>query len=137
MLPVLYFCFYCYYFVQTFLLLSIILCGEKMPMTCAIYKCRTGHKRKKDEPQGVNAGAVFSFPPEEKDPELRSIWIKFVNRVAWVPSQYVGICIKHFKPSYIIHGDRDTLDRKNRPIPTIYDPTKKIPQSSLPTPVTL
>ena len=87
-----YFCFFCYYaFTLYGLFYSSRLCEDKMPMTCAIYKCRTGHKRKKDEPEGVNAGAVFSFPDEEKDPELRAIWIKFVNRVNWTPSKYASI----------------------------------------------
>ena len=109
-----------------------------MPKTCAIVGCRTGHKRKKGEPENVNTGPVFDFPEETKDPELRSVWIKFVNRVDWAPSLYVGICSKHFDTADIKHGpQRITLERKNRPIPTIYDPNNIIPKSLLPTPITL
>ena len=109
-----------------------------MPKTCAVVGCRTGHKRKKNEPENANAGNVFDFPDEEKDPELRSIWVKFVNRKDWAPSVYVGICSKHFKHDDIKQGEqRITLVRKNRPIPVIYDPENNIPKSLLPTPVIL
>ena len=91
----------------------------KMPKTCVIVGCHTGHKPKKGEPEHVNKGTVFDFPEKENDPELRSIWIKFVGRgIDWSPSPYVGICSKHFNSSDIKHGKvRMTLERKNRPIP--------------------
>ena len=108
-----------------------------MPKTCVIVGCYTGHKPKKGEPDDVNKGTVFDFPDEEKDPELRSIWIKFVSRgVDWSPSPYVGICIKHFRSSDIKHGERMTLQRKNRPIPVTYD-NNNIPKSLIPTPIIL
>ena len=106
-----------------------------MPKTCAVVGCRTGHKRKKGEPENVNTGPVFDFQDEEKDPELRS---KFVNRVDWAPTAYVGICSKHFHSNDINQGEqRITLARKNRPIPVTYDPNDNIPKSLLPTLVLL
>ena len=108
-----------------------------MPKTCAIVGCRTGHKRKKDEHGDINVGPVFDIPDEKKDPALRSAWVRFVNRVDWAPSPYVGICSKHFEPVHIKHGKRITLERNNRPVPTIYDPSNNIPPSLLPTPIVL
>ena len=50
---------------------SLSSCAGIMPKTCAVVGCRTGHKRKKNEPENANAaGNVFDFPDEEKDPEL-------------------------------------------------------------------
>ena len=79
---------------------------RNMPKTCAVVGCRTGHKRKKGEPENVNTGPVFDFPEEEKDPELRSLWVKFVNRVDWAPTAYVGICSKHFHSNDIKQGEQ-------------------------------
>lgn len=54
---------------------SLSSCTGIMPKTCAVAGCHTGHKRKKNEPENVNAENVFDFPDEEKDQELRSIWV--------------------------------------------------------------
>ena len=44
---------------------------------------------------------VFSFPKEEHH---RKIWIKFVNKKDWEPTNSSYTCIKHFE---------DKIDKKN------------------------
>ena len=44
------------------------------------------------------AVSVFSFPDENKEGDLKTRWIKLVNRKDWAPTELSNICIKHFQP---------------------------------------
>ena len=53
-----------------------------MPNKCTVVGCRSGYKKKKDEPEENVKQPVFSYP---EDSELRRLWIRFVNRPDWMP----------------------------------------------------
>ena len=91
--------------------------SEKMVYKCCVVNCRSNYA-------GEDCRTVFSFP---KDEHLRNRWIKFVN---WKPSY---ICIKHFEEKYYKKGENDKhfrLNKKLKPAPTIFDPTKVSTSSS-------
>ena len=74
---------------------------------------------------------VFSFPVKK---ELRTKWIKFVNRLNWVPTKSSVICAKHFQEKYLKHGEQEKrfrLIKKLKPVPTIHPSV--ISKSSIPT----
>ena len=88
-----------------------------MGRKCAVVGCRGGYlKRKRNEgtEDESAAVAVFSFP---NNPELKSGWIKFVNRADWVVTENSGICVHHFEEKHLKRGKRITLI--NDPIPTL------------------
>ena len=65
---------------------------------------------------------LFSFLKEE---HLRKIWIKFVNRKDWEPTNSSYICIKYFEVMYYQKGEgnkRFRLIKTLKPVPTIFDP---------------
>ena len=70
-----------------------------MPDKCAIVGCHTnysdGQKR-----------SVFYFP---KDEELRSKWIRFVNRINWSPGRHSVICVSHFEEKFIQRHKKKTM----------------------------
>ena len=85
---------------------------------CCVYKCRSNYD---DGPKET----VFFFPDERKDYDLRQRWIKFVNRDDWKPSKKSCICRKHFEAKYYktgAQGKRYRLVKKQKPMPTIFDP---------------
>ena len=49
-----------------------------MPNKCSLVNCRSGYKPRIGEKIEDLHKPVFHFPKED-DPELRNIWIKFVN----------------------------------------------------------
>lgn len=89
-----------------------------MPYKCCIVNCRSNYDDGEKE-------AVFSFPDEEKEFDLRQRWVKFVNRKDWSPTKTSVICRKHFEPRYVKTGDkglRHRLVKESKPVPTIFDP---------------
>ena len=108
-----------------------------MPNKCTVVGCRSGYKKKKDEPKENVKQPVFCFP---EDLELRKLWIRFVNRPNWLPGEHHGICKRHFEQKYLVVGkQRITLNRRLKPSPTIYpkDLEKELlnKPSLLPTPI--
>ena len=81
--------------------------------------------------------AVFTFPKEEDDPELRKKWEHFVNRGDnWTAKSRSVLCEKHFEKEFINKGEQRThLKRKLRPIPTIHTEEAMEKPSCLNTPV--
>ena len=72
---------------------------------------------------GEEKTTVFSFPREE---HLRKIWIKFLNRTDWEPTNSSYIFIKHFENKYYQNGEgnkRFRLIKTLNPVPTIFDPS--------------
>ena len=91
---------------------------------CYVVSCYSNYSRHDVVP-------VFSFPVNK---DLRSKWIKFVNRQNWIPTKSTVICAKHFQEKYLKHGEqakRFRLTKKLKPIPTIYPSV--IAKSSIPT----
>ena len=83
---------------------------------CCIYNCRSKYT-------GGNHTVVFSFP---RDDDLKKIWVIFVNRKDWSPSNSNVICIKHFEKKYLKMREgkkRCRLDMSMKPVPTIFDPS--------------
>ena len=80
---------------------------------CCAVGCKTGY-------DSGNDGKVssFTFPFDKKD--LLERWIKFINRTEWAPSKYSVICIKHFEEKFIIRGNRNKLNWKLDPYPTLH-----------------
>ena len=74
-------------------LLSIL----DMVNKCSIYNCRSNYA-------GENHIVVFLFP---RDDDLKKIWIRFVNRKNWSPSNSRVICIKHFEKNIFKNGIRE------------------------------
>ena len=70
---------------------------------CVIYGCKYVSKAKKEK-------KVSSFVFPFHKPDLRSKWIKFVNRSDWTPTSNSVICIKHFKEELVIKEKRKTLN---------------------------
>ena len=65
----------------------------------------------------------FWFP---RDDDLKKIWVIFVNRKDWSPSNSNVICIKHFEKKYLKMREgkkRCRLDMSMKPVPTIFDPS--------------
>ena len=94
-----------------------------MVYKCCVVNCRSNYA-------GEDCTTVFSFP---KDEHLRNRWIKFVNRKDWKPTSSSYICIKHFEEKYYKKGKNDKgfrLNKKLKPVPTIFDPTKVSTSSS-------
>ena len=86
-----------------------------MVFKCCMVNCRSNYA-------GEEKSTVFSFPKEE---HLRKIWIKFVNRKDWEPTNSSYICIKHFEDKYYQKGEgnkRFRLIKTLKPVPTIFDP---------------
>ena len=83
---------------------------------CCIYNCRSNYA-------GENHTVVFSFP---RDDDLKKIWVRFVNRKDWSPSNSSVICIKYFEKKYLKMGEgkkRSRLDMSMKPVPTIFGPS--------------
>lgn len=94
-----------------------------MGYKCCIVGCRSNYTT-------AEVNTVFSFP---KDVDLRKRWIKFVNRQDWEPTTSSYICKKHFEPKYFKKGEnnkRYRLIKKLKPVPTIYNPSDDVIQSS-------
>ena len=94
-----------------------------MVYKCCVVKCRSDYA-------GEDCTTVFLFP---KDEHLRNRWIKFVNRKDWKPTSSSYICTKHFEEKYYKKGENDKrfrLNKKLKPVPTIFDPTKVSTSSS-------
>ena len=66
---------------------------------CCCKNCRSGYKPKKGEALENVKLPVFGFPDKV---ELRNLWVRFVNRKDWVPSEHDGICSKHFESKYLL-----------------------------------
>ena len=58
---------------------------------CCIYNCRSNDARE-------NHTVVFLFP---RDDDLKKIWVRFVNRKDWFPSNSSVLCTKHFEKKYL------------------------------------
>ena len=94
-----------------------------MVFKCCAVNCRSNCA-------GEEKTTVFSFPKEE---HLRKIWIKFVNRKDWEPTNSSYICIKHFEDKYCqkIEGNKQfQLTKTLKPVPTIFDPSNPNFQNS-------
>lgn len=79
---------------------------------------------------GHNEGAIFKLP---KDKDLRSIWIKFINRDDINLLKNVFICENHFENQYLNKtGSRARLIMNKRPVPTIFPEPGTSSQSLLP-----
>ena len=83
-----------------------------MVKTCSFLHCRTGYKRKNGDGGEITKFPVFGFPNDKK--YLNDKWIKVVNRKDWLPTNYVGICSRHFVATYLKVGKRTTLKCKNK-----------------------
>ena len=95
-----------------------------MPNKCTVVGCRSGYKKKKDEPEENVKQPVFSYP---EDSELRRLWIRFVNRPDWMPGEHDGICKKHFESKYLVIGEqRITLNRHLKPLPCSYHLSERL-----------
>ena len=109
-----------------------------MGYKCCVFGCSSGkdsEKKKRYENQTKEEEiSVFSFPDEEKEPELRRKWIRFVNRKDWSPTKFSKVCEKHFDEKYIKRGQRPRLIRSLDPVPTLNDNVPDLPPSILPTP---
>ena len=91
---------------------------------CRIYNCRSNYA-------GENHTVNFSFP---RDDDLKKIWVRFVNRKDWSPSNSSVICIKHFEKKYLKMGEgknRCRLDMSMKPVPTIFDPSTHASSSAI------
>ena len=90
-----------------------------MVKTCVIVNCRTGYKKRQHKVSYIpEKFPVFCFPL--KNQELNKKWITFVNRKDWTPTQYGGICSKHFEERFLKVGKRTTLRWNLEPVPSIY-----------------
>ena len=69
-----------------------------MPYKCCVVSCRSNYD--------VDKEAVFSFPDELKENDLRRRWIRFVNRKDWKPTASFFICRRHFEPKYVKKGEK-------------------------------
>ena len=100
--------------------------NETMVNKCALEYCRTG----KDQSTGDTKKSVFKFPLE--DTEICEKWTYFVGKKDWRPSKYSVICEDHFDQRYIKVGEeRNKLNFKLRPVPTIHTNDEKTPMSVL------
>ena len=103
-----------------------------MVNTCSVVFCKTGYKKRDAKQDSIpEKHPVFGFPKNRTG--LYEKWIKFVNRIFWVPSNNSGICCKHFDAKYLKVGGRTTLKWDLDPVPTIYSKSQDIPTSLLPT----
>ena len=78
----------------------------------------------------VQKKTVLSSPKEE---HLRKIWIRFVNRKNWEPTNSLYICIKHFEDKYYQKGEGNKRFRKIKtlkPVSTTFDPSNPNFQNS-------
>ena len=94
-----------------------------MVFKCCVVKCHSYCA-------GQEKLTVFSFPKEE---HLRKIWIRFVNRKDWEPTNSSYICIKHFEDKYYQKGEgnkRFRLIKTLKPVPTMFDPSNSNFQNS-------
>ena len=81
---------------------------------CCIYNCRSNYA-------GENPAVVFSLPCDD---DLKKIWVRFVNRKIWSPSNSSVICINHFEKEYLKVEEgkkRCRLDMRMKPVPTTFD----------------
>ena len=101
-----------FYYVRLILILFIL----DMVNKCCIYNCRSNCA-------GENHTVVFSFP---RDDDLKKIFVSFVNRKDWSPSNSGLIRTKHFENKYLKMGKgkkRCRLDISMKPVPIIFDPS--------------
>ena len=66
-----------------------------MVLKCCVVNCFSNYVEEEK-------ATVFSFPKEE---HLRSIWIKFVYRKDWEPTNLSYICMKHFEHNCYQKGE--------------------------------
>ena len=107
----------------TFCVVSYVVYHNKhnvMPYKCCVVDCKSNY-----DTVDVKT-TTFGFPDEVKQPDLRSRWVRFVNRKDdWSPKN-AKICEKHFEPIYIKQGigpkGRSRLIKSLKPVPTILDP---------------
>jgi hypothetical protein len=106
-----------------------------MPNKCVAFGCKSNYDSEKkcfSDAEG-NKVSTFSFPL--KKPELLSVWIKFVNRVDFKPSENSVLCEKHFNENLIKRGgQRNKLIWKSEPTPTIHSEEARKRPSVCPTP---
>ena len=89
-----------------------------MVYKCCILECKT------NLPNGPK-GKLAEFPDDE---ELKQIWVRFVNRKNWKPTEYSRICLNHFDESFIKQGKKKRfLIRNLKPVPTIHTDTVSPP----------
>ena len=70
-----------------------------MPFKCCVASCKSNY-------DSTDASVTtFAFPDEQKEPDLRARWVKFVNRKDWIPGNNARVCINHFEPQYVKVGD--------------------------------
>ena len=60
-------------------------------MKCCVFACRSNYESTNEYVP------VFSFPAEDKEPDLRKRWTRFVNRENWEPDDKAVICKKTFR----------------------------------------
>ena len=113
---------------------------------CVAHGCKTGYaseKKETSEGEAVNDDSdcndenisTFHFPTQEKFPELRAKWIRWVNRKDFTDATKTSvICEKHFDEMYISRGKRCRLKMQLNPVPTIYSVESLKRPSVLPTP---
>ena len=76
--------------------------------TCSVVFCKFGYKKRKDKKYSTpENNTVFFFP--FKNPDLLSLWTKFINRKDWVSGKNGEICSKHFEGKFLKTGKRTTL----------------------------
>ena len=88
-----------------------------------VVNCRSNYASEKKNP-------FFSFPKEEY---LQKIWIKFVNRKDWEPTNSSFIYIKHFEDKYYQNGEGNKqfrLMKTLKPVPTTFDSSNPNYQNS-------
>ena len=84
-----------------------------MVFKCCVVNCRSNYA-------GKEKTTVFLFPKKE---HLRKIWITFVKRKDWEPSNSSYICIKHFENQKGEDNKRFRLTKTLKPVPPIFDPS--------------
>nr|XP_047141497.1 THAP domain-containing protein 2-like [Hydra vulgaris] len=74
---------------------------------------------------------VLLFPVQK---ELRTKWIKFVNRLNWVPTKSSVICAKHFQEKYLKYREQEKrfrLIKRLKAVTTVH--LSVLSKSSIPT----
>ena len=97
---------------------------------CVAHGCKTGYASESD-----GNIAVFHFPNQQKYPDLRAKWVRWVNRKEFNEASNSNvICEKHFETKYISRGAKCRLKMAMHPVPTIYSSESLKRPSCLPVP---
>ena len=91
---------------------------------CAAPKCTSGYSSNNHKKI-----ASFHFPTDQN---LNQLWIRFVNRLDWIPTKHSVLCELHFEEKYIYRDKKYTLNWFMKPVPSKYSYELLQKKSSLP-----